>query len=1142
MDFYDIVAQVTALLQREGRASYRALKRQFGLDDDYIEDLKEELIHAKRLAVDEDGRVLVWIGDPGLPPVSASPPPSAPPSERQEAQMAAAEFRAAAPPPTTAERRQLTVMFCDLVDSTRLAGQLDPEDLRDVVRAYQAACAEAVRRFGGHIAQYLGDGLLIYFGYPLAHEDDASRAVHAALAILEAMQQLNSRLERERRVRLAVRLGIHTGLVVVGEMGGGDRQEQLALGETPNIAARLQGLAAPDTAVISAATQQLVQGLFTCQALGTYALKGVRQPIAVYRVLGASTAQSRFEATVTAGLTPLVGREEEVGLLRRCWEQVAEGHGQVVLLSGEAGIGKSRLVQELRQWSEHSGGRRLTFRCSPYAQQSALYPVIDHLQRALQWQRDDTPAAKLAKLEQGLRGYRFSQPETVPLFAALLSLPHPESYPPLTLSPQRQKQRAWQALVAWLLEEAERQPVLAIWEDLHWADPSTLEWLGGFLEQVPTVRLLTLLTHRPEFRPPWPPRSHVTPLALTRLTRSQIEAMVTRVAGGKSLPAAVLQQIVARTDGVPLFVEELVKAVLETDLVQEEADRYVLTRPLPTLAIPATLHDALMARLDRLGSAKGVAQLGAVLGREFAYELLQAVAPMEEVTLQHSLAQLVDAELLYQRGQPPQATYVFKHVLIRDAAYQSLLRSTRQQYHQRTAQVLESQFPETVETQPELLAHHTLCGEVWDKAMAYCRQAGDKALAHSAHREAGGYFEQALSAIPHLPETRDMQEQAIDLRLALRTALRPLGDDERILTALREAESLAAALDDPRRLVQISVSLIVDFFNRGAHDQAIAVGQRALALVTASGDAVLHALVNLRLGQAYSSQASYRQAIDYLRQAMAFFDGARRRERFGLPNQPAVLSRAFLAWCYAELGTFAEGRTVGEEGLRVAEAVDHHGSLMFASWGIGLLSLRQGDLPRALPLLERAVDICQEPDLPSYLPWVAPALGAAYTLAGRVADAVLLLTQALEQATVMKRVDQQALCRLPLGEAHLLAGRFEDAQTLAEQALTQAREHQERGHQAYALRLLGDIAARRDPPEVAHAAAYYQQAHALAAALGMRPLVAHCHRGLGTLYATTSQMEQAGVELSTAIEMYRAMDMTFWLYQAEAALAQKKGW
>jgi tetratricopeptide (TPR) repeat protein len=813
----------------------------------------------------------------------------------------------------------------------------------------------------------------------------------------------------------------------------------------------------------------------------------------------------------------------------------------VVLLSGEAGIGKSRLVQELHQWSEHTGGHRLTFRCSPYAQQSALYPVIDYLPRILQWQRDDTVTTKLAKLEQGLRGYRVSQHEGVPLFAALLSLPHPESYAPLTMSPQRQKQRTWEALVAWLLEEAERQPLLAIWEDLHWADPSTLEWLGGLLEQVPTVRLLTLLTHRPEFRPPWPLRSHVTPLALTRLTRSQIEAMVARVAGGKPLPAAVVQQIVARTDGVPLFVEELVKAVLEAGLVQEEADRYVLTGPLPTLAIPATLHDALMARLDRLGAAKGVAQLGAVLGREFAYELLQAVAPMDEPTLQHSLTQLIEAELLYHRGQPPQATYTFKHALVQDAAYQSLLRSTRQQYHQRIAQVLESLFPDTVETQPELLAYHTLRGEVWTKALVYGRQAGEKAMTRSAHREAVGSFEQALSALQHLPEQRHTREQAIDLRIALRSALWPFSDYRRILTLLREAETLAEALDDPRRLVQVLHFLADQFRFMGAYDQASAATQRALALATASGEVVRQAQANLRLGLVYQAQGDYRRAIDCLRQSLAGFDGAPHREHFGQVFLPAVLSRAYLAWCHAELGTFAEGRTLGEEGFRIAEEVAHPGSLMYAYNGIGLLALRQGDLPRALPLLERAMDLCQDADLPLFFPWIAAPLGAAYALARRLDDAVPLLTRALEQATATETVLHQALCRLSLGDAHLLAERLEEAHALAEQALSLAQAYQERGHQAYALRLLGDIAARCEPLEVAHVAARYQQACALAAELGMRPLVAHCHHSLGTLYATTGQTEQAGVELSAAIEMYRAMDMTFWLPQTEAALAQEKG-
>jgi tetratricopeptide (TPR) repeat protein len=411
-------------------------------------------------------------------------------------------------------------------------------------------------------------------------------------------------------------------------------------------------------------------------------------------------------------------------------------------------------------------------------------------------------------------------------------------------------------------------------------------------------------------------------------------------------------------------------------------------------------------------------------------------------------------------------------------------------------------------------------------------------LAQSANREAAGHFEQALNALPHLPNRSDTREQAIDLRLALRTALRPLGDFGRILAALREAESLAVALDDHRRLGQVSLSLVVHFCIMGAYEQAIAAGQRALELATASGDVVLHALVNIRFGQAYFFQDDYPRAIDYLRQAVAFFDGARRRERFGFPNLPAVLSRTFLAWCYAELGTFAEGRTIGEEGLRIAEAVTHPGSLMQASWGIGLLSLRQGDLPRALPLLARAVGICQEADLPGYFPRVAAALGAAYTLSGRVAEAVPLLTQAMEQTITTEAVVDQTFCSLPLGEAQMLAGRLEEAHALAERALALARAHQERGNEAYALRLLGDIAARREPPEAELPEAAYREALALADALGMRPLEAHCHHGLGTLYAATGQPEQAHAALSAAIELYRAMEMTFWLPEAEAALAQ----
>jgi class 3 adenylate cyclase len=669
----------------------------------------------------------------------------------------------------------LTVLFCDLVGSTALSARLDPEELREVVRAYQETCTAVIQRYDGHIAQHLGDGILVYFGYPVAHEDDAQRAVRTGLEILSELQPLNAQLPSTIRVRLPhpiqVRIGIHTGLVVVGEIGSGEKREILALGETPNLAARLQALAEPDTVVMSAATQRLIAGYFTYQALGAQDLKGLPQPVEVYQILGESELQRRFEVAVRSGLTPLVGREEEVRLLLRYWERAKEGTGQVVLLSGEPGIGKSRLVEELKERVMREGYTRIEFHCSPYYQNTALYPVIEFLQRRLQFSREDSPEQKLDKLEQALSRSRLELQETVPLFASLLSLPTSRYTLPV-FSPQRQKQKTQEALVRWLLEEAERQAVYSAWEDLQWADPSTLEFLHLCLDQVATARMLALLTFRPDFRPPWALRSHMSQITLSRLGHKHVEEMVEKVTKGKGLPAEVVQQVVAKTDGVPLFVEELAKMMLESGLLKEEDGRYELTSPLPSLAIPAMLQDSLMARLDRLGTVKEVAQLGATLGREFSYELLRAVSPLNEETLQKELTQLVEAELLYQRGLPPQARYVFKHALIQDAAYQSLLKSKRQQYHQQITQVLEEEFSKIKETQPELLAHHYTEAGLITQAIPYWQKAGQRASQRSAHIEAISHLTKGLELLKILPDTPERAQRELTLQLALGALLK----------------------------------------------------------------------------------------------------------------------------------------------------------------------------------------------------------------------------------------------------------------------------------------------------------------------------------------------------------------------------------
>jgi tetratricopeptide (TPR) repeat protein len=689
------------------------------------------------------------------------------------------------------------------------------------------------------------------------------------------------------------------------------------------------------------------------------------------------------------------------------------------------------------------------------------------------------------------------------------------------------------------LRESQAQPLLLVFEDLHWIDSETQTLLDSLVESLPSARLLLLVNYRPEYQHGWGSKTYYTQLRLDPLPPAGAAEVLHALLGDDPSLAPLKPLLIARTEGNPFFLDESVRTLVETGVLSGEPGAYQLAQALPTIQVPATVQAVLAARIDRLpAEEKRLLQTAAVIGTEVPLPLLRAMAELPEAALHGGLAHLQAAEFLYETRLFPNHAYTFKHALTHEVAYRSLLQERRRALHARIVEALEAIGGDRVADQVERLAHHALRGEVWDKAVAYCRQAGEKALARSAHREAVESFEQALSALLHLPEQRDTREQAIDLRLALRTALAPIGGFGRAMAYLREGESLAMALDDPWRLGQVSVHLSLHFRFMGAYDQASAAAQRALALATASGEVLLQALANQSLGFACHAQGDYRRAIDCLGQTVAALDGARRRERFGRSTLPAVTSRTWLVMCQAELGMFAEGRALSEEGLRIAEEVAHPGSLMVASWGVGLPPLRQGDLPKAIPWLERAVGLCQGADLLLWFPLVAAALGAAYTLGGRVADAVPVLTQAMEQTTAPDMIGFQGLCSLPLGETHLLAGRLEEAHALAEHTLALTREHQERGHQAYALRLLGEIAARREPPERERAEVYYRQALALAEELGMRPLAAHCHLGVGMLYGTLGRLEPARRQLSTAIELYRTMAMTFWLPQAEATLAQ----
>jgi len=988
-----------------------------------------------------------------------------------------------------AERRQLTVMFCDLVGSTALSAQLDPEELREIVCVYQETCAEVLHRYEGHIAQYLGDGLLVYFGYPAAHEDDAQRAVRAGLEIIAALQirvpsplagegQGEGASGRARTVtfpypnlpprggkelqRLQVRIGIHTGLVVVGEIGGGDKREQLALGETPNIAARLQGIAEPDALVVSGTTYRLIQGLFNCQDLGVPALKGLPTPLQVYRVIGESAAQSRFEVALSTGLTPLVGRDLEVGLLWERWAQAKEGEGQVVLLSGEPGIGKSRLVQILKEQVTVEGAARLEFRCSPYHQNSAFYPIIDHLQRLLQFHREESPQTKLEKLQQALARSRFPQADTLPLLAALLSLPQPEGAPPLTLSPQRQKQKTQEALVAWWVEEAEAQAVYCAWEDLHWADPSTLELLTLFLDQVPTTRLLAVLTFRPDFTPPWHPRSHITQLTLNRLGRQPVEAMVGKIAGGNPLPREVVQQIVARTDGVPLFVEELTKMIIES--IESVASRGSGGSPdhrsLQTIAIPATLHDSLMARLDRLGPAKEVAQLGASLGREFSYELLHAVSPLEETPLQQALAKLVEAEVLYQRGLPPQARYLFKHALIQDAAYQSLLKSTRQQYHRQIAQVLEGRFPETKETQPELLAHHYTEAGLVEQAIPHWQQAGQRAVERSAHVEAISHLTKGLELLKTLPDSPEHIQRELTLQVTLGVSLMAAKGwaAPEVERAYSRARELCQQAGETPQLFPVLWGLWAFYVVRGKLQAARELAEQCLHLAQRVQDSTLLVGAHYALGALLVWLGEFSPARVHLEQGIAFYDLQQHRSHASLYGWDlGVGCLWYVAWPLWFLGYPDQALQRIHEALTLAQELAHPDSLDWTLVGAATVHQfrREGRLTQERA--EAALALASEQGFALQLTRGTVLRGWALAEQGQGKEGIMQLQQSLLVWQTLSAELSRSVDLTLLAKAYGKVGQTEEGLATVAEALAHVHSSGERIYEAELYRLKGEL-------------------------------------------------------------------------------------
>jgi class 3 adenylate cyclase/predicted ATPase len=1084
MTFDEILEQVLTLLKRQGRVSYSALKRRFDLDDDYLNDLKDELLFAQPV-VDEDNRGLVWTGaTESVKDVVAQPTQITQPPATQDQSSPEVTPRVTASPPPDAERRQLTVMFCDLVDSTRLSSQLDPEDYRDMVRAYQRVCSEVITRFDGHIAQLLGDGLLVYFGYPQAHEDDAQRAIRTGLGILDALGELNKGLQQAKGIQLALRLGIHTGLVVIGEMGGAGRQEQLALGETPNVAARIQGLAAPNTIAISEATSRLVEGYFTYASLGVHTLRGVSQPLNIYRILGASGVHSRLDIASARGFTPLVGREQEVGLLFECWTQVKAGQGHVVLLTGDAGIGKSRLVQMLKEHIAQEPHTRWECRSAEYYQNTALLPLTDLFQHILQFETGDTPNEKLGKLEQMLSQYRLPLEESVQLFAPLFSLPVPEqAYPTLNLSPRRMRQRTLEALVAILLEQAERHPVLFILEDLHWTDPTTLEWLNLVIEQIPTTSILTVLTCRPHFQPSWHHRSYITEMTLNRLAQPQVERMVERIAGGKALPTQVLTQISEKTDGVPLFVEELMKAVLESDVLQEVDGQYVITGTLSSFTIPATLQDSLMARLDRLVTAKAVAQYAAVIGRQFPYELLQAVSQLDASTLQRELGRLVEAEIIYQCGLPPQATYLFKHALIQDAAYQSLLKSTRQHYHQRIAQALEAQFPETTEGQPELLAHHCTEAGLTVQAVHYWHTAGQRASERSAYVEAISHLTKGLELLATLPETPQRLQREVDMLIALGASLLATKGyaAPEVGETYTSARQLCQQLEDPQRLFPVLRGLWNYYNVRAEYQTAHELGEQLLALARQVQDTALLVAAHRALGATLFYLGAVNTAHTHCTQGMTFYDPQQHRAAAFLYGDDAgVICHRYAAWALWYLGYPEQGLARNHEAVTLAQQSAHPFSLGFALSGSAVFHQFRLEMQAVQEHAEAAMRLAKEQRFPYWMAFGAMLCGWVLVCQGQTREGIEQMHQSMQAFRATGAELGRPYFLALLAEAYGTVGESAAGLAVLMEALTLADTTGERWYESEIYRLKGALLVQQNLDNQVEAERCFHQAMVIA--------------------------------------------------------------
>jgi predicted ATPase/class 3 adenylate cyclase len=1030
------------------------------------------------------------------------------------------------------------VLFADLKGSMELLADRDPEEARKLLDPVLEHMMEAVHHYEGTVNQVMGDGIMALFGAPLAHEDHAVRACYAALRMQEAVKWYAEEVRRREGVLPQIRVGLNSGEVVVRSIGSDLHMDYTAVGQTTHLAARMEQMAAAGSILFAAATLRLAEGYVQVKPLGTVAVKGLGGPIEVFELIGAGLARTRLQAAAARGLTRFLGRDVEMEAVRQALAQAHAGHGQVVALVGEPGVGKSRLAWEVTHSHRVHDWLILEAGSVSYGRTSVYLPVIELLKVYFQiGDRDDS-----RKIREKVTGKLLSLDKTLantlhPLLALLDVSIDDAGWQ--ALDPPQRRQRTLDAVKRLLLRESQVQPLLLVFEDLHWIDGESRAFLDGLVDSLPTARILLLVNYRPEYDHRWGSRTYYTQLRLDSLPTETAHELLRGLLGEDAGLEPLRARLIERTEGNPLFLEESVRTLVEIRVLAGERGAYRLARPLTDIEIPATVQAILAARIDRLAAEdRRLLQSAAVIGTDVPLPLLVVIAAKSEKELRRSLAHLTSAEFLYEAALFPEPEYTFKHALTQEVAYASLLQERRRELHDRILGAIEQLYADRLAEHVERLAHHALRAERWDRAVVFCRQAGAKAMARFALRDASAHLERALTASTHLSETREVIEQAIDVRLELRNAIYQLGEVERGMTHLRDAKSLAERLGDKARAGMIAHYLATGFWMMGHADQAQESARHALAIAEDTENDALRIIARGLLGRIHHADGDYRRAAAILRDVLA----AGVETALGGLNPLVTVSTTYLAWALAELGEFAEARRRTEESLRHAQTLRNPLGLIMAYMGLGMVHVRQGNAPAAVPVLEAGLQTCHTFGLTALtFHGIAASLGAAYALTNRTAEAIPLLRHVAAQATSMKLVSDHLLGAIPLGEVLLATGHIEEAEQLGTHALDLARRHGQRGHEAHALRLLGEIEALGIAAEGEAAKAHYADAINLAERLGLRPLVAHCHLGLGKLYRRTGQRDQAREHLTTATAMYREMDMRFYLEQAEAEARELPG-